>query len=135
MVKSPAFLSLTGKAPHVLLIFQTKLQMALLSRRKAKEQWTIANNGELVFTYEEAQAKYGLSQGQFRRAIDQLVEHGFIDIEEQGSGLYKMPSRYGISERWRAYGSSQFKAASRRKGMPGIGYRGRKRNAPKEPDA
>jgi DNA-binding PadR family transcriptional regulator len=73
----------------------------------------ILNNGEIEFTYEEAEQQYGITAGRFVRAIDELVEKGFIDIPETGMGVHKVKTYYGISERWRDYETSSFREMHR----------------------
>jgi hypothetical protein len=111
---SRAWLSLTGVAPQVFTLFLLRRQMGKKGRR-GHEKWDCLNNGELVFTYREAESKFGISQPRFLRAIDNLVEHGFIDIAEPGIAVAKVPTKYAISERWRDYGKPTFKKTSREK--------------------
>jgi len=50
------------------------------------------------------------------RALDELVEKGFIDITHSGSGGIKGDkSLYAISDRWKDYGKSNFKPMKRQK--------------------
>jgi len=83
----------------------------------------ILNNGELVFTYEEAKRLYGITAGRFTRAIEELVEKGFLDISETGMGLYKMATHYGISDRWRDYGTPSFRQVHRPERSIKCGFR------------
>ena len=83
-------------------------------RSKARRKWKLVNNGEIVYTYSEAGA-LGMSNSVFKRAIDSLIEHGFIDIEESGVGIYKYATKYWISERWRQWGTPNFEKRSRPK--------------------
>ena len=97
LLESEAFNSLrTGTAYRVFLIFYRKRQMAKLGR-KGKGNWVITNNGEITFSYAEAERKYGISYGAFRNAIDELMKRGFLDIEEsgvagEGKALLNLPS-------------------------------------------
>jgi hypothetical protein len=43
----------------------------------------------------------------FIKARNQLIEKGFIDVIQRG-GLWKQPTIYGLSERWRKYTRSDF---------------------------
>jgi hypothetical protein len=100
----------------------TKRQPVKIGRR-GKEQWDIANNGEIVFTYKEAKEKYGISYGAFRDAIDELRDKGFVDIAESGAGLYKSANLYAISDRWRLYGTPEYeKPKPRPKGPMNRGF-------------
>jgi len=128
MVKSRAWLSLSRTALQVYLLFRCKCQIAKRNRRSSKRSETIVsrilNNGEIVFTYEEAKQRYGITSGRFARAIDELVEKGFIEIAASGMGVHKVESWYAISERWRDYGTPAFKAVKRPKpSVRGHGFR------------
>jgi len=109
LLKSMAYRSLrTPTAYFVLGIFMTKRQLVKVGRR-GKEQWDIANNGEIVFTYKEAEGTYCMSSGAFRDAIDELREKGFIDIAATGMGVHKVTTFYSISDRWKQYGTPEYK--------------------------
>jgi hypothetical protein len=43
------------------------------------------------------------------RAIRELFDRGFIDLEKQGSGMHKDFSLYRFSERWKKYAEADFK--------------------------
>ncbi len=124
LLKSSAFLALRTPTAHkVLAIFWTKRQMSQVGRR-GKERWEVTNNGEIEFTYREAKTKYGILQGAFRDAIDELRDKGFLDIAESGAGLYKSANRYTMSERWRLYGTPDYeKPKPRPKGPMNKGFR------------
>ena len=103
--------------------FLAKRQMVQTGRR-GKRQWSIANNGEIQFTYAEARRRYGLSEGRFRRAIDELIRCGFIDIAQTSSGLHRVPTLYAISDRWRDFGTERFVERQRpRGGPPSFGFK------------
>jgi len=55
--------------------------------------WVCVNNGEIVFTYSEAE-KLGLSRKQFRDCTDDVIAHGFIDVTKIGGGLMGDKSLY-----------------------------------------
>ena len=109
LVKSDAWLSLSGTAIIVYLIFRTKCQIDKLQGKPGKGRRIILNNGEIVFTFTEAKKKYGISRTRFRRALRELVAKGFIDIAHTGMGVHKVATWYAISERWRDYGTPGFK--------------------------
>lgn len=117
MVKSRAWLSLSRTAVHIYLLLRCKCQIAKKSRWSAKRSddfmGRLLNNGELVFTYAEAKRLYGITAGRFSRAIDELVERGFIEITATGMGVHKVESWYAISDRWRDYGTPSFKTVKR----------------------
>lgn len=128
MIKSSAWLSLSATAILVYLLFRCKCQIAKKSRRQDKHSEglmeRLLNNGELVFTYIEAAQKHKITAGRFRRAIDELVEKGFIDITATGMGVHKVESWYAISDRWRDWGTESFKSAKRPEpNIRGCGFR------------
>lgn len=73
------------------------------------------NNGHIEFTYQEAYQRFGIPKYSFTRAIDQLVNHGLIDIVSSKAGRRKNKSMYVISERWKQYGTPGFIEKSRHK--------------------
>ena len=102
---SLAWLTLTNTSKEVLLLFYCKKQMAKIKGKR--DDWVITNNGSITFTYNEAK-KEGYPGTTFSTAIGQLVEVGFLDIASSGSGMFKQPTRFAISERWRKYGTLEF---------------------------
>jgi len=123
IVTSPAYLSLTGIAPQVLSLF---LSRRIFERRKTHKkkrgEWICVNADKLSFTYAQA-AKLGINGKRFVRALDQLVERGFLNVTHSGGVIRGDVSFYGLSERWRLYGSKEFQPASRPKDDRWIGYR------------
>ena len=122
LVSSKAFLNLTGIAPQVYLLFLKRRRMVKRGR-SGKEKWVVENDGEIVFPYAEAEDKFGISRPRFQRAIDQLVEHGFIDIAHPGGGMMKDVSKYAISTRWMDYGTNNFIQKHRPKDTRGLGFK------------
>lgn len=122
LVLSRAFLRLTGIAPQVYLLFLRRRRLVKVGR-KGKEKWMIENNGKIVFPYAEAMNKFGFTRPRFLRAIDQLVEHGFIDIAHSGGGMLKDTSKYAISDRWQDYGTKDFIYKYRPKDTRGLGFK------------
>ena len=114
VIYSPAFCELPGTASKVYIYFLAKRRM-VKQGRKGYEEWIIGNNGEITFTYNEAE-KLGLSRPTFRTAIDNLIKFGFIDIEYSGNAFIKGDcSKYTVSERWMAWGTENFKKLVRQK--------------------
>ena len=119
MILSPAFRKLNGRAMEVLLLFLYRRQWKQASR---KGKWYTTNNGEIVFPYKEAKKRFKIPKSSFARAIDKLMEHGFIDIARLGGGLIGDCTRYSISERWRKYGTDNFVRKKRPKDTRGFGF-------------
>ena len=114
MIESEAMRSLKGaKTIIVLLRFYQKRRWI---RRRKKVEYI---DEPLSFTYGEAQA-LGIGKSRFHEIIRVLCRYGFIEIEYQGGGLARDYSRYVLSERWRDYGTKNFKHIEKPKaGRPG----------------
>ncbi|MFC1551206.1 hypothetical protein ACFL6P_01450 [Candidatus Latescibacterota bacterium] len=129
LLNSDAFWTLSTNAIRVLLIFYMKRRFYKKSYAKSKRIPTnfVINNGEITFSYNEAEA-YGIKSDTFRRAIDKLLEVGFIDINILGT--QRRMTKYSISNRWEKYNTSEFQIKERRKRKnykPGEGTRFKKR--------
>ncbi len=124
LVKSKVWLSLSSTAKSVFLIFRCKCRYEKYQGRKQRRKTPeLSNNGQIVFTYDEAMKKYGITAPRFRRAIDELIGKGFLDISATGQGTFKVVTLYAISGRWRAYGTPDFVKVERSKrnaGYPGF---------------
>lgn len=125
LITSKAFLALTGLAPQVLFLFlsRRKFERQRISPKK-RSQWVCINADDLSFTYAEADS-LGIGAKRFTRAIDQLVEKGFLNSNHGGGVVRGDKSKYGLSERWRLYGTVEFQPAERPKDDRWIGYRKR----------
>ena len=119
MINSSAIKQLNGKALHILLLFLDRRQMQKVGRKK---RWTIKNNGEIFFPYKEAQKKFNIPKSSFARAIDRLIEYGFLDITHLGGGLIGDCTKYSISNRWEKYGTDKFVQKRRKKDTRGFGF-------------
>ena len=124
MITSKAFRSLrTAPACQVFMIFLTKcVQRQIDGKPKRKDNWYIANNGDIQFTYKEAWENWDIDSSKFTRAIDELVRVGLIDITKSGFGLKKDESRYAISDRWEQYGTDEFVVQKRQKRKQHLGF-------------
>jgi hypothetical protein len=121
--RSPAFRKLTKSSVLILFEFLFRRKMVELPLNGGrKKDWDIINNGELIFTYDDAVKKFGMARSTFRNCIDQLIKVGFIDIAHHGGGMNKDCSKYSISERWIDYGKDKFKKKIRPKDTRGLGF-------------
>jgi DNA-binding PadR family transcriptional regulator len=119
LIQSKAYQSLrTPAAYRVLALFWIRRQFCKFKHGSKRGQWNLANNGEIVFTYLEAQKHWHLTEGTFRRALDELREKGFLDITESGQGVYKVTNLYALSDRWRKYGTAEYEPPKPRKKGP-----------------
>jgi hypothetical protein len=122
------FRKLTASEIHIYFVFKMKCRIVYTKESKKTKVpvGTIKNNGQIIFPYEDA-PKIGFSEATFKRAIDHLVELGFLDIARPGA-LYR-PTLYSISERWRKYGTPQFQKKERPKRTNNTGFKkGEKQN-------
>jgi len=119
MILSSAFHKLNGRAMEVLLLFLYRRQW---SRPSPKGKWYTTNNGEIVFPYKEAKKRFKIPKSSFARAIDNLIEYGFIDITHLGGGLIGDCTKYSISNRWRNYDTDRFVQKKRPKDTRGFGF-------------
>jgi hypothetical protein len=130
VITSKAFLALkTACACQVYLIFLSKCRMEKVRTRPMhrEKEWFITNNGEIEFTYTEAETKYGIPAGKFTRAIDELLRVGLIDITKTGLGLHKDVTLYAISNRWEKYGTDEFIEKKRPKRKQQFGFTNKNR--------
>jgi hypothetical protein len=109
VITSTAFLSLGGRSPHVFMLFLTKRQVKPDGTRR--ERWKTVNNGEIRFTYVEAEDRWKIPRTTFQRALRELEAKGFIDLTFRGSGMSGSANLYAISERWRRWGTDDFEEA------------------------
>jgi hypothetical protein len=92
----------------VYLDFLARRQMEKVKHSKRSTEWVIRNNGELVYPYAEAEKK-GVARREFRNAIDELMEKGFLDITHHGNGGHAGDTtKYFLDDRWKAYGTPSF---------------------------
>jgi len=102
MTESKAWKALTVYEHSLYLHFKIKYRGVTTSRN-------------LSFTYEEA--KELMSAKRFTKAIDRLIETGFIDLVEHRP---LTPGKqnctiYGLSARWRSYGAEDYVPSKRPK--------------------
>ena len=126
MHESMGFRDLTFAGVKVLLWFLSDAYVGTRKEGKHKVRF-IEANGDLRFTFEKAQAR-GISRASFSRAILDLIDHGFLSIAHQGSGLHRDANRYHMDARWIKWGTPDFQAVSRP--TPGISVGFRKGHAP-----
>lgn len=110
---SPVWNLLTKTATDVYIIFMRMRNMKEIPKKSGK--WVNTNNDTYVLTYRTAKEKHGIPEVTFTRAIDLLIELGMIDIIKHGSGTARTETVYGISDRWRNYGTPKFVRVERTK--------------------
>lgn len=103
LFNSKAFINLTGFAPQLLILFYAKRQFENTGGKSGKKKRICLNHDNLTFTQIEAKKTYGVNSPRFLRAIDQLLEKGFIKIIHYGGAYQKDKTIYGLSENWRLW--------------------------------
>jgi DNA-binding PadR family transcriptional regulator len=111
---SDALGKLSASAIRVLLRFLQKRKWSKVG--KGARSKTVYKNGGLAFTYAEADSM-GIKNTTFYEAIMRLIGVGFIDLEHQGGAYGQDYSRYAISERWRDYGTENFKEVEKKRSL------------------
>ncbi len=118
LIESEVFLKLRSKSTMLTLLrFHQKLYRRTVKGKKGIKNLVPTNNGELLFTYSEAK-ELGMSSKTFWLALRELIQKGFIDIAQPGNPYAKEPTRYAISERWRKYGTMEFKSVELPRQLP-----------------
>lgn len=109
VLKSNIYRSLSSTSKDVYNDFLMRCRIDKIKARPGRQsERIITNNGKLEYTYIEAEKK-GIPRASFMRALNELVEKGFIDISHSGSGGVKGDkSLYSISDRWRTWGTDNF---------------------------
>jgi len=125
-IRSPAFIKLTGAAKQILLELYMRLKLDSHGKRNDK-RFFAANNGKLVITYKSITAKFGYSSATISKAIDRLVNYGFIEIAELGCGVKRQSHKIALIINWQDYGTDNFKAGNGKADEPvGGGFKTRK---------
>jgi len=99
--ESKSYCSLRGFAPQLLLHFFGKRQFHTQGR-SGKQKRVCVNCKNINLTYVEMQ-RYGIKQPRVTRAIDQLLEKGFISIVNPGGGYNKDKATYALIDKWRIW--------------------------------
>jgi len=110
ILESAAFKTLSATGIQVLIRFMQKRKWAKIKRK------TIYENGGLVFTYAES-AEMGIGNTAFYESVRRLIEVGFIDLDHQGGCYGQDFSRYSFSERWRDFGTENFRRVEKRRSL------------------
>ena len=79
-------------------------------------------------TYSEAKNIFNLGPEQFKRAIAELIEYGFLEITEVGQYLGKKSSLYFLSNRFYEYETEKFQIIQKKKRKIDYGFCKPKKN-------
>lgn len=120
MIRSKAFVKLTGAAKQMLLELYMRLRVDCLknSRNKKESRYYAKNNGKIKLTYKEITSQFGYSTATISKAIDRLVNNGFIEIAKIGVGVKRESHEIALIKNWRQYGTPEFRAAKGKSNKP-----------------
>lgn len=121
LLRSKAFRSLSKWSLLVYFDFLRKRQWSLIKKgppKNRKKEWVFTNNGKIEYSFIEAKRK-GINGREFGKALDELIEKGFLDINHRGTGGRKKIDKRGkvvgdmttyiVSDRWKDHGKPTFK--------------------------
>ena len=111
MLRSKAYVRLTGAAKQILLELYMRLTLDKYQPRKPhrnSERYYAKNNGELVLSYKSIHKQFGYSTATISKAIDRLVANGFIEIAELGCGVKRQSHKIALIRNWLDYGTENF---------------------------
>ena len=109
------------------------LPLQYAGRRKVSfNKYIITNNGELEFTYAEARELGIKSDRTFYRILRELAtDLGFIDITEPGNWYEKKPTKFAHSNRYKDYGTPNYKRLEIPRRLPkSLGFKNKTRCHP-----
>jgi len=112
MLRSKAFVSLTGSAKQILLELYMRVTLdSYKPRRRLRDstRFYAKNNGKLVLSYKSIHGQFGFSTATISTAIDRLVSHGFIEIAELGCGVKRQSHKIALIKNWQDYGTENFR--------------------------
>ena len=104
MFESRAYISLKGFAPQLLVLILGKRQF-IKHGKKGREKRICTNCDRINITYAEFSNKYGITQPRLTRAIDQLLEKGFLSIVNAGGTYRQDKAVYSLSDNWQIWQS------------------------------
>lgn len=101
LFQSKAFLSLTGFAPQLLILFLSKRHFER-SGRKGKEKLSCMNCNRLTVTYAELKA-LGVTHQRAARGYDELLAKGFLEQIHPGGAYRQDKAVYALVDKWRLW--------------------------------
>lgn len=90
---------------------------------KGRKKKPVYLNEPFIFPYAEMRGLWEIKTTQHWKNLNKLIEVGFLDLDYQGGWYQKNErakdfSRYKLSERWRKYGTPEFKKVEKEKVLP-----------------
>ena len=99
MTESQAYIALKGFAPQLLTLVFGKRQYEKQGR-KGKEKWICINGDSINITYAEFGRKYAITQPRLTRAIDDLLEKGFLSRVYPGGMCRHDKASFSLIDKW-----------------------------------
>jgi hypothetical protein len=105
MFTSKAFLSLSGTAIKILILFLGKRKLIFPKDRKGQKSAMVCENCDnLTMTYIELESPpFHFTRPRISRAIDDLLAKGFIEIKDHGGAYKQHKTVYALSDQWRQW--------------------------------
>lgn len=116
MLRSKSFVKLTGAAKQILIELYIRLTLECdksRNRRRGDERYFAKNNGTLILRYSDIHKMFGYSSRTISKALNKLVQYGFIEIAILGCGVKRQSHKIALITNWQKYGTPEFK--------PGLG--------------
>ena len=90
---------------------------------RGRKKKPVYSNEPFIFPYNEMKDLWGIKTTTHWKNMNRLIEVGFLDLDYQGGWYQKNErtkdySRYRLSERWRKYGTPEFKKVEKVKVLP-----------------
>ena len=128
LFESKAFLSLRGFAPQLLILLLHKRQRDYERDGKGGKNYTWSNLDNITLTYKELSEKHGLTVPRAKRAFDDLLAKGFIEIRHQGGAYQQDKNVYALITKWKFWRPGT--VLNKRKPDAKRGFQGKKKKAP-----
>ena len=132
MLRSRAFIELTGAAKQILIELYMRLKLDSHKpsnySRKSSQEFFAKNNGKLVLRYSDIHKMFGYSTATISSAVDRLVANGFIEIAELGCGVKRISHKIALVTNWEQYGTDEFKPGLGKSNRPVNGGFKKRRN-------
>jgi len=101
MVYSAAYQDLNAPTLKVLSYLLLQLKWVDTARSRSKANWQIANKDQIELLYSTfTKAPFKMNKPTIVRAIDSLLQHGFVKIKDQGGRCRGHKTIYEYSEKW-----------------------------------
>ncbi len=98
MTETPAFQDLNAATIKILIYTHTQLDHTRITLKGVKT-WLPSNPDKLYIPYKVlSQKPYSMKPPTIVRAIDSLLEHGFLKVKQQGGRVKGHPSIFALSD-------------------------------------